>query len=136
MPLLTRLYLLSACIYLVLALSGEVTYRLFPFLFSGLHPFPTLIHLYTLGWVTQMIMGVAFWMFPKPRGAQTPRGNETLVWVSFVSLNLGLILRTLSEPLLPTSSPPPWVPLCLAGSALCLWLGGMSFFLHILPRIR
>ena len=52
---------------------------------------PTHIELVLIGWAMQLIMGVAFWMFP--RHTYVPkRGNETLIWLSYGLLNGGLLL--------------------------------------------
>ena len=41
------------------------------------------------GWMVQLALGVAFWILPRfPQGP--PRGNETLIWLSFALLNLGI----------------------------------------------
>lgn len=50
-----------------------------------------------VGWVTQMIIGVAFWMFPKYT-RERPRGSEALAWITYVLLNVGLLLRAIAEP--------------------------------------
>jgi hypothetical protein len=61
------------------------------------------------GWLTQLIMGVAWWLFPPlPRhpGAELPvrqgqiqRGSEPLFWVTFVCLNAGVLIRAIFDPL-------------------------------------
>jgi len=38
---------------------------------------PTYVHILVMGWVTQLIFGVAFWLFPK-YSAALPRGSEPL----------------------------------------------------------
>src|SRR5690606_26653848 len=59
---------------------------------------PAFFHLIMVGWVTQMIFGVVFWMFPIVTRAR-PRGSERLGWATYVLLNVGLLLRVFSEPL-------------------------------------
>lgn len=58
---------------------------------------PTLLHLLVVGWLTQLIFGVAHWMFPR-HSADAPRGNERLMWAAWVALNAGLLLRVVGEP--------------------------------------
>ncbi len=45
-----------------------------------------------LGWATQLIGGVALWMFP-PLSREQPRGDERLGWFAYGALNGGLLLR-------------------------------------------
>jgi len=53
---------------------------------------PTHIELMLIGWTVQLVLGVAFWMFP--RHTYVPkRGNETLIWLSYGLLNGGLLLH-------------------------------------------
>jgi len=44
-----------------------------------------------VGWLVQLAMGVAYWMFPR-LGWEPPnsRGNPTLIWMSFSMLNAGI----------------------------------------------
>jgi hypothetical protein len=37
---------------------------------------PVYLHLFMIGWVTQMIFGVAYWMFPRV-SKENPRGWDT-----------------------------------------------------------
>jgi hypothetical protein len=43
-----------------------------------------------VGWVVQLVMGVAYWMFPRFGMTPAQRGRESLAWVSFWLLNAGL----------------------------------------------
>lgn len=66
MPTLTRWFLKAALIYLILALCAGILLSMpGETLISRL--FPTYIHILAPGWLTQLIFGVAFWMFPKLR---------------------------------------------------------------------
>lgn len=93
---------------------------------------PTYLHLLVLGWLTQLIFGVAFWLFPKHSTAH-PRGSDLLGWASFWLLNLGLILRAVAE---------PWEALGGETGALLIvaaaaQLGaGWAFVLNTWPRVR
>src|SRR5512134_1745644 len=99
MPPLTRWLVKTSFVYLALALiTGllvEIQSALDFTTFGGL--FPIYIHLFVLGWLTQLIFGVVFWMFPK-YSADKPRGSETLGWWTYALLNIGLILRAVAEP--------------------------------------
>lgn len=137
MPVLTRWYLRSALIYLaaalilgvVLALPGSVP----------LPPFvramnPAYFHLFLVGWVTQMIFGVIFWMFPIISRAN-PRGDERLGWASYVLLNIGLLLRVVGEPLV-TTQPESGLGWLVALSAVLQWLAAVLFVILAWPRVR
>ena len=55
------------------------------------------LHFLTVGWITQLIFGVAFWLFPRPREGLSFR-STALVWTAYGALNGGLLLRFLAEP--------------------------------------
>lgn len=136
MPKLSRYFVKAALIYLVLgaaiaglALSGA----------GGLPPAllalrPLAWHLLTVGWATQLIFGVAFWMFPHAAGGP-PRGDERLAWLSFWTLNVGLLLRAVGEPLT-ALRPSPTLALLLPLSATLQLAGVAVFVLLAWPRVR
>jgi hypothetical protein len=58
---------------------------------------PTALHLIVVGWLTQLIFGVALWMFPTWSKTQ-PRGPDAPTWTCYGLLNAGLAVRLLIEP--------------------------------------
>ena len=79
MPTLTRWFLRSSLLFFLLAmLLGVLHAARAPLnLPAQLNAFsPIYFHLFMVGWVTQLIFGVVFWMFPKYSKEQ-PRGSET-----------------------------------------------------------
>jgi hypothetical protein len=137
MPRLTRWYLRTALLCFVVALLIAVLQAgrgLFPLPAAVGALTPVYFHLLMVGWVTQLIFGVVFWMFPKPSAAR-PRGSEPLGWATYVLLNAGLLLRVVAE---------PWQALApgdLAGSALALsavlqWLAGLGFVSNTWSRVK
>ena len=65
---------------------------------SGLNVLlPVYYHLLMVGWATQLIGGVALWMFPV-HSRERPRGDERLGWVAYGALNGGLLIRAIAEP--------------------------------------
>jgi hypothetical protein len=83
------------------------------------------IHLMAIGFVLMLIMGVAYWMFPRPSGA-TPReaARDPLAWTSYFLLTPGLVLRAIGDLFLS----PPWAkPVLLLSTAL--QVGGIFCFL-------
>lgn len=87
------LFIRAALVYLVYtALLGTLFY-----LFPGLvGPFRlSHVHAGLVGFFLQMVMGVAYWMMPRPGGLRQDR----LEGITFVLLNTGLLLRLVLEPL-------------------------------------
>lgn len=133
MPTLTRWFLRAALVYLILALCVGILLALPGERFNfGL--FPVYIHTLAFGWLTQLIFGVALWMFPKYSSAK-PRGHEWLGWATFILLNTGLILRIVFEPL-HSMTPTSFSSWALAGAALLQWLSGMAFVVNTWTRVR
>ncbi|MBI3957967.1 MAG: hypothetical protein HY328_04080 [Chloroflexi bacterium] len=137
MPFLTRLFVKTALVYFVAALLTGllVTARPvlgLPLIVAGLSP--VYFHLLMVGWITQLILGVAHWMFPKFSWEQ-PRGRGWLTWAIYVLLNSGLLLRVIAEPARTVSPAAVWGWL-LALSALLQWLAGMAFVANLWPRVK
>ncbi|HET7380917.1 MAG TPA: hypothetical protein VFJ24_12805 [Gaiellales bacterium] len=95
---------------------------------------PVYVHLLVVGWITQMIFGVAYWMFPKS-SKDAPRGSDRLAIASYVCLNAGLLLRVLAEPV-HTRHPTAVVAWTLVLSALLQWVGGMAFVVNTWARVK
>jgi hypothetical protein len=64
--------------------------------------FPVHMEFLLVGWFAQLAMGVAFWIVPR-FSSGPPRGNERIVWLSFVLINMGLLIGSV-QPWLPTSA--------------------------------
>ncbi len=137
MPFLTRLFVKTALAYFIAALIAGVLVAArpvlgLPLLVAGLSP--VYFHLLMVGWVTQLILGVAHWMFPK-YSREEPRGYDWLTWTIYGLLNSGLLLRVIAEPARTVSDGPVWGWL-LALSALLQWLAGMAFVANLWPRVK
>jgi len=135
MPLLSRTMIKLGMIHLVLAMSIGVLMVAQPIL--GLPLWlgtlrPVYLHMITIGWLTQLIFGVAYWMFPK-HSREKPRGNERLGWAGMVLLNIGAIFRAIGEPLAVFHPNTGWI---LVISAVCLLLSGWGFILNTWTRVR
>lgn len=134
MPTLTRWFVKSALICLVASLLLALLMLWpgvadLPWLRAA---WPTYLHLLVVGWLTQLIFGVAFWLFPK-YSAAAPRGSERLGWASFGLLNAGLLLRLVAEP---SSLLGQDTGGLLVASAVAQLLGGWAFVANTWPRIR
>jgi hypothetical protein len=137
MPPITRVFIKAALAYFVIALLTGVLLVAAPWLpmprwIATLNP--VYFHLFMVGWVTQLIAGVAYWMFPKFSREQ-PRGWDQLAWLTFVLLNVGLALRVVAEPANSLAPGGVWGYL-LAASALLQWLGGVAFVANTWPRVK
>ncbi len=137
MPPLTRWFVKSALVCFVAALLVGVSLAARPLLnlppvFAALQP--VYFHLLMVGWVTQLIFGIAFWMFPKFSRDQ-PRGSERLGWATFALLNIGLLLRAVGEPLaaIQSQAGASWL---IALSAVLQWLAGMAFVINSWARVK
>lgn len=137
MPSLTRWFIKAGLLYFVAALAVGIAMtvpavsRLSPAV-AALRP--VYLHLLVVGWLTQLIFGVAYWMFPV-HSKERPRGREGLAWATFVLLNAGLILRVVGEPMQAVRSGAIWSWM-LAASALLQWLAGLGFVVNIWGRVK
>jgi hypothetical protein len=130
LPRLSRYFIRTALIYLIAALAtGIVLMVSAPW---GSLLWPTYVHLLVVGWLTQLIFGVTFWLFPR-YSAAAPRGSERLGWASYWMLNAGLLLRVIGEP---TRSLGAWTGWLLVIAAVLQLVGGWAFVLNTWPRIK
>jgi hypothetical protein len=95
---------------------------------------PVYFHLFIVGWVTQMIFGVAYWMFPRI-SKESPRGWDGLALVTYVAQNVGLIARAVVEPILALRPAPVWA-VTLILSAVLQWIGALVFAANTWRRVR
>lgn len=96
---------------------------------------PVFWHLLAVGWITQIIMGVSIWMFPR-YSKEKRRGPITIGWVAFVLLNLGLLIRVIMEPWQPVGELDSVRQAGLISSAAMQWLAGLGYVLIIWPRVK
>lgn len=135
MPKLTRWYIKSSLFYFITAvfigigIKANLGYLSF---FSSLTP--VYYHLFMLGWVTQLIFGVSFWMFPR-HTREKPRGNEPLAWAVFFLLNTGILMRAISEPV-SLFYPSVFWSITLLISAIFQWAAGVGYVIHIWKRVK
>jgi cbb3-type cytochrome oxidase subunit 1 len=137
MPILTRWFLRSSLLFFLLAvLLGMLLAARAPLNLPGfISAFnPIYFHLFMVGWVTQLIFGVVFWMFPK-YSREKPHGSETLGWMVFWLLNLGLALRVIGEPAQALYPASVWA-WTLAASAVFQWMAGMIFVINTWGRVK
>ncbi len=137
MPTLTRWFIKSALVYFVLSLAIGVviaTHRIVPFGAAVDALTPVYFHLFMVGWVAQMIFGVAFWMFPR-YSRERPRRSERLALVTYLTLNAGLVARAVAEPMLAVRPEGVWA-VVLAASALLQWTAALAFAVNTWGRVK
>ena len=137
MPLITRTMIKMAMVY---ALAGSLLSALWLVeIVWPIHPIlrliqPTALHLIVMGWLTQLIFGIALWMFP-PWSRQHPRGPSLPSWLCFGLLNGGLLLRLIAEPL-NAVAPTPFLGWLLVISAVLQVIAIMLFVGLTWSRVR
>ena len=89
---------------------------------------PAHIEFLLIGWTVQLVMGVAFWIFPRFEGGGS-RGNVTLAWLAFGLLNLGVLLGSLGTILMT----PPLIPFLGRIGEIA---AAVAFVLHAWPRVK
>jgi hypothetical protein len=138
MPTITRLFLKFGLVYFVASMGCGVAMAWAEGAWGALL-LPTYLHLFVVGWITQIIIGVALWLFPK-QSKELPRGHEWLSWTALVTLNVGLLVRAVAEPaqfmLDAESGLLPAMGWLLVASAALQWVGGVAFLANIWGRIK
>jgi len=129
MPVLSRWFVRTAllCLLAALGLAVLTSARGGVTLFG-----PTVLHLLVIGWLSQMVFGVAYWLFPTRSGAE-PRGRAWLGWLCYLSLNIGLLLRVWAEP---STSASALRSAVLLGSAALQLAAAIAFVVNTWPRVR
>lgn len=107
MPRLAVLTIRAALLYLAtgFTLGGLLLFNKgLPFYPAIVRVLPAHIEFLLFGWTFQLVIGVAFWIFP--RFTREPkRGRVSFAWLSVVLLNLGIILAVVG----PLMSASPWL---------------------------
>jgi hypothetical protein len=133
MPALTRWMVKTALAWLIAALILGLAMQLpaaarVPALAAV---WPTYLHLLVVGWLTQLVFGVAFWLFPR-YSAERPRGSERIGWAVYGLVNAALLLRLGAEPFRTTAAARPAL---LLSAALHLAAVGL-FIVNTWPRLK
>lgn len=89
------------------------------------------LHLLTVGWLTQLIFGVAYWLFPSPAPGRQP--SPQLIWIAYGMLNGGMLLRVAGEPGAIPELLHTWV---LGAAAVLQWGASLLFVIHYWGRVR
>lgn len=134
MPILSRLYIKTALVYLAMAFLGWIL--LTPPMVAHVPEVAAArlaqTHLFVVGWLTQLIFGVAFWLFPR-HSRQAPYGPTWLAWAGFPLLNVGLLARLVFEPAFALEG---WGRWGLVAAAVLQWLGACCLAAYLWTRTR
>ncbi len=137
MPRLIRFFVKTAFAWLVVALALKAL-ALSPWGASIPAITPISWHALFVGWLTQLIFGIAHWMLPTIPGAPKDllRGDERIMGGVYGLLNVGLLLRMVAEPMV-IAQPGAglWQGLLIA-SAWLQWLAAMLFVFNSWRRVR
>ncbi len=140
MPPLVRLYIRTSFVYFIagflllalMALDGWLHIGRW-FGVAGVSQ----AHLLVVGWITQLAIGVAYWMFPRFLKTDNPhpRGSDALAWGVYICLNAGLVLRLAAEPFYLMTGQ-SWLAALAALSGVLQAAAAAGFGLLIWARIR
>jgi hypothetical protein len=105
------------------------------------------VEMLVVGWLTQLILGVAWWLFPPLklglrgdtplplRRGQAQRGSEPLFWATFLCLNAGVLLRAVFDPLYSLTRISSFGVLASV-SGLFLFAAAVAFVANLWGRVR
>lgn len=138
MPKVIRFYVKTALVYFVgaLVLGLIVATRAFVDLPAFLQQIrPVYFHLFMVGWITQLIMGVSIWMFPS-FSSDSRFGPEEVIWTAYGALNAGLALRFVCEPLIHIDRTNVLAGVGLLVSSVLQVLAAACYIYLIWPRVK
>ncbi len=153
MPLVSRLFIKTGVVWLLLSIL-LIAFIHLPGTGISRMWMPVFYHMLMVGWVTQIIFGVAIWMFPGDRsgrvkgaGPNKTKGNVVVHYVVYALLNAGLLMRVILEPAAGGFAPSflsgmiggtvsAWISYMLAVSGGLQLIAFIGFAHQIWPRIR
>lgn len=134
MPTVTRIFIKTGILYFLLAILLAFLAEIPALELQGLL-LPVYWHMLMMGWIAQIIIGVAFWMFPR-KYRDRPQREKWLTWLCYITLNLGLLLRFTTEPFLPLFTQSSGLAVMLVISAILQFLAVCFFIAEIWPRLQ
>jgi hypothetical protein len=134
MPPITRWFIKAGIFWFVTGVILAFIAQL-PVLSTGSLLLPVYWHMLVIGWITQIIMGVSIWMFPRKKRDRLKNQSGFTV-ASFLLLNSGLVIRFLSEPFLPVLQEDPIVIVSVVISSLLQVSGILFYTADIWPRLQ
>lgn len=134
MPKISRWFIKTGIIYFLIGILLSIVTEL-PGIGAGSLLLPVYWHMIVIGWLTQIIMGVSIWMFPRKDRSKKKR-ESAFSWTSYWLLNSGLLLRFLTEPFLPLFQQSAFLNVALILSSLLQIAGIASYIIEIWPRLQ
>jgi hypothetical protein len=131
MPKVARTFIKTGLIYFLCALLLGIAVEIKSFHFAAIEAL--FWHLLMVGWITQIIFGVSMWMFPG-RTREEGFAAQKKAWLTYYFLNIGLILRVITEPMLTYSALKIWRPL-IVFSAIIQLFAIVIYVFELWPRI-
>lgn len=133
MQTITRWFIKTAIIHMILALSFGVLYASnFMSGVGGPNWHLAMMHSLGIGWLTNLIMGVSIWMFPR-YSKEEPLGNMKIWWLAYGIIQVGLIFRIIAE-ILPYSS--SFYPFIIWIASFGLLVGFSFYAVGIWQRVK
>jgi small-conductance mechanosensitive channel len=132
MPRVARTFIKTGLVYFLCALLLGIAIEIKSFHFAAVEVL--FWHLLMVGWITQIIFGVSMWMFPG-RTREEGFTAQKKAWLTYYFLNIGLILRVITEPMLTYSSLRIWHILIVFSAVLQL-LAIITYVFELWPRIQ
>ncbi len=96
------------------------------------------MHMGLVGWLVNIVMGVALWMFPLNKEAFPAGGGRYRTWQArycYFALNIGLAARLVSEPVFFYKHEPAWGAVMTASGVLQLSAAGVFMYI-VFKRVR
>jgi formate-dependent nitrite reductase membrane component NrfD len=134
MPPVTRWFIKTGIIWFALGVTLALVAEL-PNVQGSALLLPVYWHMLVIGWITQVIMGVSIWMFPRKK-RNRKKESSSLATGAYFLLNGGLIIRFLSEPFLPLVTNSDIVPVVVIVSGILQVAAIMLFIAEIWPRVQ
>lgn len=150
MPVTSRIFVKASILYLCLgAILGAIMFisRWIPLGAWVSYIRVSHTQMLIVGWLTQLILGVAWWLFPPLkiglrsdaplplRRGQTQRGSEPLFWITFGLLNAGVLIQSVVQPLY-TWSRFDLFRVLTGISGILLFLAALAFVANMWGRVR
>jgi hypothetical protein len=132
MPRIARVFIKTGLVYflasLLLGLAAEFNWLQFPGIV------PLFWHLLMVGWITQIIFGVSMWMFPG-RTREEGFNAQLWGWLTYIFLNVGLLLRLIAEPAAYLATGSMWSVMMVISAASQV-VAALTYIAELWPRIQ
>lgn len=133
MPLLSRVLIKVSLIFLVIGVTAGIISASSSHVAAAALRIPA-YHALTVGWLTQLVFGVAYWLFPR-FSRERPYGTDGYLPAAFVLLNVGLLLRVVAEPMAFVQPAAAW-RMAIVASAVIQTIATVGFARYFWTRVK